>query len=542
MPTLYIDNEKVEVEDGATILDAARKLGVEIPTLCFLEGHAGCASCMMCAVRVNGGERFLPACATKAADAMRVESDTEEVHSARKAVLELLLGDHLGDCAGPCEGACPAHMNIPQMIRHIAAGRMKDAIATVKRHIALPAVLGRICHAPCEKACRRGAKDKTVSICLLKRYAADADLASDAPWQPDCKPATGKKVAIVGGGPTGLSAAYYLLQQGHAVTVFDDQEKPGGGLRHDIEEGRLPEDVLDAEIALIEELGAQFRLNTRLGKDASLDDLRNDFDAVLVAVGVIEPSDVRVMGLQTSAKGIHADKKTFATGLPGVFAAGGAVSGSKIAVRAVAAGRAAAVSIGQYMSGEEPTGEERPFSVHMGRLTDAEMEVFMAGASRAAQVEPSRGTQAGFTAQEACEESARCLHCDCRKRDNCKLRDHAQAYGAWAGKYKPARRSLGGGGGERRAFEQKSRHPEVVYEPGKCIDCGICVRIATEAREPFGLTFVGRGFDVRVAVPLGNSLADGLGKVAGECVQACPTGALAFKSSTGFREQECMKG
>ncbi|NQT21424.1 MAG: glutamate synthase, partial [Planctomycetes bacterium] len=226
------------------------------------------------------------------------------------------------------------------------------------------------------------------------------------------------------------------------------------------------------------------------------------------------------------------DKKTFATGLPGVFAAGSAVKQIKLAVRAMADGRAAAISIGRHLSGEHPTGEARPFSVHIGKLTDGEMKEFASGASSSGRVEPSAGARAGFTPEEAREEGLRCLRCDCRKRDNCKLRDHAAACDARANRYKT----------RRRTFELEYRHPEAVYEPGKCINCGICVRIATEAGEPLGLTFVGRGFDVRVAVPFNSSLAEGLRKVAHECVCACPTGALAFKDSVKVGTEVFSKG
>jgi formate dehydrogenase major subunit len=156
-------------------------------------------------------------------------------------------------------------MDIPGMIRHISAGRMKDAIATVKDRIALPAALGRICPEICEKGCRRASYDASVSICMLKRFVADADLASETPYLPPCKPSTGKKVAIVGSGPTGLAGAYYLLQEGHDCTVFDENARPGGMLRYGVTPDRLPNAVLDAEIGLIERLGVRFEMESHVG-------------------------------------------------------------------------------------------------------------------------------------------------------------------------------------------------------------------------------------------------------------------------------------
>ena len=150
MRRVIIDNREVEVADGATVLDAARKLGIEIPTMCFLKGQKPLTSCMVCVVKVAGSEKLIPACGAIAEDGMRIETDNEEVRQARRAALELLLSEHVGDCVGPCQVTCPAQMDIPLMIGQIAAGRLGEAIATVKRDIALPAVLGRICPAPCE--------------------------------------------------------------------------------------------------------------------------------------------------------------------------------------------------------------------------------------------------------------------------------------------------------------------------------------------------------------------------------------------------------
>ena len=144
MPKLTIDHRDVEVPEGATVLDAARKLGIDIPALCFREGCSPSTSCLACLVRIGDEERLVPSCATRAAEGMRVESETEAVHQARRTALELLLSDHLGDCMAPCHFGCPAQMDIPVMLRQIASGQFREAIATVKRDIALPAVLGRI--------------------------------------------------------------------------------------------------------------------------------------------------------------------------------------------------------------------------------------------------------------------------------------------------------------------------------------------------------------------------------------------------------------
>jgi ferredoxin len=517
MPKLTIDSREVEVPAGSTVLDAARALGLRIPALCLLPGRPANTSCMACVVRVAGRPALVPSCATRAEEGMRVESETDEVLLARRDALELLLSEHAGDCHAPCQRACPAGMDIPLMIRQIGAGRLRDALVTVKARIALPAVLGRICPAPCEGACRRRPIDGAVSVCLLKRHVADEDLASAAPFLPGRKPPSGRRVAIVGAGPAGLAAAWHLLQEGHACTLFDDREKPGGMLRHGTPEADLPRDVLDAEIALIVRLGAELRPGVRIGRDRPLEDLRRDFDAVAIAAG--EQKGGNPFGLPQGPAGIQADAATFATPVPGVFAGGNALRSQKIAIRAVAHGLGMAVSIGQLLSGKPVTGEPKPFSSVLSRPTPEEQAQMQVGVAGGARVEPATAA-AGFAADAARRETLRCLHCDCRKLEACLLKRWSEETGAKPGRY----------GGARRPFTRQVQPGGVVYEPGKCISCGICVRIAEEAREPLGLAFVGRGFGVRVGVPFNGTIAEGLTKAAAECVKACPTGALAFLS------------
>jgi ferredoxin len=553
MPKLIIDNREVEVEQENTILQAARRLGIDIPALCFNDGCQPSTSCMVCAVKVNSigpgvsaYGRLVPSCATEVQDGMEIEIETDEVREARRTALELLLSDHLGDCMAPCHRTCPAGMNIPLMIRQIGAGDLQGAISTIKKDIALPAVLGRICPAPCEKGCRRGAYDNPVSICLLKRYAADADLTSESPYMPQCKAKNGKRVAVVGAGPAGLSAAYYLLQEGYECVVFDDHENPGGMLRYAVPEDRLPREVLDAEIGIIEKLGAEFRMGTRVGEHLLMESLQRDYDAVLIATG----GDVSGLGIEFGI-----DRSTLQTNVKGVFAGGKATGrSSNMAVRSVADGKAAAVSIDYYssISGIAVAEPRKPFSVYIGRLFEGEIERFMVGVSRDDRVEPRENAEArghrdkhpqfcspplyaptfprffpddetGFSGQEAHTESNRCLHCDCRKAYKCKLRDYSERYEANPGRYK----------GDRQLFEQHVQHlksgEDVVYEPGKCIKCGLCVQITSRYKEPLGLTFIGRGFNVRVGASFDRAIAEGLQKVAAQVVDACPTGALAFK-------------
>ena len=519
MPKLTIDRREVEVRPGATILEAARKLGIAIPTLCYLEGCRPSTSCLVCTVKVRGNGRLVPACGTLAEDGMEIESETEEIHEVRRSALELLLSDHLGDCLAPCQFACPAQMDIPQMLRQIASGDLGGAIVTVKNDIALPAVLGRICPAPCEKACRRRPADGAVAICRLKRFVADTDLGSADRYLPKCKPASGKQVAIVGAGPAGWSAAYYLLGQGHACTIFDENPDPGGRLRRETSEEELPRDVLDADLQPVVRLGAELRMNVRIGGKEAFEGLRGKFDAILIASGASAKGEAESWGLEAAQRGVRVDKDTYETSVAGVFAAGNAVRGKGLVVRSVADGKEAAVSIDQYLSGREVTGPRRPFSTRIGRLEEDELALYLAGAADAPRRDPAAGPAAGFAPAEAVEQSTRCMHCDCRGLQTCKLRRYSDLYRADPRRYK----------GQRRPFRQDRQHAEVIYEPGKCIQCGLCIEIAATAGEPLGLSFIGRGFDVRVGVPLNGTLREALQKTAAQCVAACPTAALSLK-------------
>jgi ferredoxin len=522
MPKLTIDNLEVEVPPGATILEAARRLGINIPTLCYLEGCPPSTSCLVCTVKVLGNGRLVPSCGTLAADGMQVESETEEIHQVRRSALELLLSDHLGDCLAPCQFACPAGMDIPRMLRQIASEDLRGAIVTVKNDIALPAVLGRICPAPCEKACRRRPADGAVAICRLKRFVADADLASSARYLPECQPPSGRRVAIIGAGPSGWSAAYYLLQQGHACTVFDENQQPGGRLRHETSEDELPRHVLDADLQPLVRLGAVLRMNTRVGGKEVLEELRRGFDAILIACGATAKQQAEVWGLETAPRGVHVTQDTYETSLAGVFAAGNAIRGKGLVIRSAADGKEAAASIDQYLSGRKVTGPQKPFSTRIGRLEEDELALYLAGASQSPRRDPAAAPRgypaAGFAPQEAVEQSTRCMHCDCRGLGTCKLRHYSDLYGADPRRYKDT----------RKHFRQDRQHAQVIYEPGKCIQCGLCIEIAAKASEPLGLTFIGRGFDVRVGVPLDASLGEALQTAAAQCVAACPTAALSL--------------
>ena len=182
----------------------------------------------------------------------------------------------------PCVALCPAGVDIPGYIALVHAGRYADAVRLIRKDNPFPVACAYICEHPCEAHCRRRMVDDAVNIRALKRYAVDQ--AGDVP-QPPCAPATGKKVAVIGGGPGGLSAAYYLALMGHSVTVYEKRKALGGMLRYGIPDYRFPRTLLDAEIASILSLGIEIHTEVNVGTDVTLDQLKQEYDCLYLAIG-----------------------------------------------------------------------------------------------------------------------------------------------------------------------------------------------------------------------------------------------------------------
>lgn len=297
--TLEIDGVKVEAAEGATVLSAAGSAGIEIPNLCFLKDLAPYGACGVCVVEAEGCPKLLRACATPVKEGMVVKTSSPRVLKARKLAFELLMGDHDGDCIGPCRLECPAHTECQKYVGEIAQGRFADATKTVMETFPLPASIGRVCPHPCENACRRGKVDSPVSIASLKAFAADSSrkegsfVPAPAIGDESC---AGRRVTVVGGGPAGLTAAYQLARRGCAVTVYDQMDAMGGMLRYGIPEYRLPKAVLDAEIDLISSMGVKMVNGFKIGRDATLAELRRECDALVVANGAWRSSPMGIAG------------------------------------------------------------------------------------------------------------------------------------------------------------------------------------------------------------------------------------------------------
>lgn len=282
---LNIDGKEVFGLPGQTILEVAKENNINIPTFCFDERTNIYGACGLCVCEVEGNPKLVKACATDIMPDMVVRTNTKRVTESRKTNLELLLSNHVGDCRPPCALACPAHTDCQGYVGLIANGEYDAANDLIMETNPLPASIGRVCPHPCEEDCRRGLIEEPIGIVNLKRFAADQAFLNGSRIMPECEPDTGKSVAIIGAGPLGLSAAYFLRMKGHAVTIFESMPKAGGMLRYGIPEYRLPKAVVDAEVESIESMGVDIICNTMIGKDIPFETIRNEYDAVLLGIG-----------------------------------------------------------------------------------------------------------------------------------------------------------------------------------------------------------------------------------------------------------------
>ncbi len=294
--TFFINGIEVTVERGTTILAAAAHAGISIPTLCHVagkrEGHCG-----ICAVEWAGRDELLHACETEAATGMVIHTDTTAVKNHRAGQLARMATIHFGDCKAPCNLTCPGQINVQGYIAHVAKGQYEEAQRLIMERNPFPFSVGRVCPRFCETRCRRILVDEPVSINHLKRFVADWCMINKTDLKIRRQPATGKRVAVVGGGPAGLTAAFFLAKKGHAVTVFEANDKLGGMLRYGLPEYKVPKKILDYEISTILRLGISVQLNQRWGRDFTLESLREQgFAAILLTIGTTVDQPLEIPG------------------------------------------------------------------------------------------------------------------------------------------------------------------------------------------------------------------------------------------------------
>jgi heterodisulfide reductase subunit A-like polyferredoxin len=332
----------------------------------------------------------------------------------------------------PCRAACPLHVNAQGYIALMTAGKFREALALVREKLPFPGILAYACSHPCEKECKRIEEDRPVSICNLKKFLVDH--VEEPEFEFALSEEKGQKVAIIGSGPSGLTAAYDLRKMGYPVAIFESHNRLGGLLTHGFPSYRLPEQVVERDLAIIDKMGITVHLNKKVGRDISCDSLLKSFDAVFLATGVagVEFMTDAFKGLKRTRWGtLRVDPISLETSLKGVFAGGDVVIGPGTIVESMAHGRKGAISIDRYLRGEEliegRESEGSQISPLRTLLPEATRE------ERASPPDMVKPLEPTLSVEEAIEEAKRCLQCggcsecmECIKACEAKAIDHQE--------------------------------------------------------------------------------------------------------------------
>jgi len=327
----------------------------------------------------------------------------------------------------PCKGACPGGIDVPRYVRFIGEGKFGEALAVIREKIPFPSVCGYVCHHPCEAKCNRGQYEEPIAIRDLKRFAAEH---GNGLWRHYSRvaPSTGNRVAIIGSGPAGLTAGYYLAKQGHEVTVFEELPEPGGIMRVGISEYRLPREVLNAEIKVIEEVGVDIKTNIRIESPDKL--FEQGYNAVFMSIGTHQVASMGVEGKDSpepiGGTDFNTDPDTLATSREGIFTGSDAITGPALVIEAIASGRKAATSIDKYLGGNgqiEETLAPPEEAVPPLSLAELQNERHMPLKWKRPRQKISKlpdnerlgsfaEVELGFSEEAAIKEARRCMSCD----------------------------------------------------------------------------------------------------------------------------------
>ena len=294
---ITINGIEIAAHESITILKAAEQAGIHIPTLCHVRGKNSENPCGLCVVELEGSELPVRSCDTKIQEGMKVNTESDKLKELRGERLAILAQTHFGDCKAPCNLTCPGQINVQGYIAHVAKGQYDEGLRLVMERNPFPFSVGRVCPRFCETKCRRVLLEEPIAINHLKRFLADWCMTNNIDLRIPNEPATGKKVAVIGGGPSGMAGAYFLARKGHEVTVFEAAPELGGMLRYGFPEFKIPKAVLDYEINTLLKQGIRKETGRKWGVDYTLQDLKDKgFDAILIAIGNPVDKDLEIPG------------------------------------------------------------------------------------------------------------------------------------------------------------------------------------------------------------------------------------------------------
>jgi len=484
--TLTINGKKISAKQGDTILEVAQKAGESIPTMCHHPNLTHHSSCMLCIVKETNTKKIIPSCSHPAEDGMNIKTNSQEINNLRKEALELLLSEHIGNCYAPCTLSCPIKLEIPAILRAISQQNFQLAIKLLYDKLPLPNIISTLCPAPCQKGCRRKKIDSSLQIKKLHQLITNHNLQQTTPYQPISAKTANKSqhIAIIGASIVGLSIAYFLQIKGYQCTILEKSSQVGGKLQLEIANNNLSDKILKQELTTLTNLGIKINCNQII----KLQKIQQKYAVIIMPKSEDNNKENQNIFCYTETDNINT------------------------IIKEVSQAKKLAEQIEQKLQNTQIAN--KPFNSSMGAITNEELQLFLKEAKNNNQ------QQTITNLQQASQEAQRCLHCDCRKNQNCKLQEYAQKYHARAKQYSPKKRDN---------FVQIRENNNIIFEPGKCIKCGICVRITEQEQEKLGISFINRGAKLTIATAFKQRLQDGMQKTTDKCITACPTGALAYK-------------
>lgn len=508
MIKLEIDNKIIEVEEGTRLIEAARQNGIEIPSLCYRDDLPHYTSCSVCLVKNETTNKFLHSCSVFVEEGMRIEASSPEVLDLRKDAVSMLLAEHRAECEAPCKVVCPLGLNIPLMNRYIQKGNVKAAAELAFNEMGLPETMCFLCPEYCENACRRKMIDETIAIVNIKSFSSKKYNLKE--YISEVKSSsTGKQIAIIGGGITGLTASYFLAKLGHSIVIFEKEERLGGSILKNLEGDDKANEIFKQEVNNVLALGVEIKYNSFIDENTLATSLANDFDSILISTLGFE--NIQNTTEAESYITVEGDS-LFLKKIP-VFKIGKAAKQNKQIIRDIGQAKKAVFAIDAFLKSGKLKPVAKQFNSAIGKINEHEKKTWLKETP-----EKTYRYKDPVSLAESIKEAENCMHCDCRAQNDCQLRTISEDFILSNPKIKMYSHPI----------EKKMNFTNgLIFENAKCIKCGLCVRLLQKETNEPGLGFQGRGFMSIISEPLTHSFEDMLDNNVDKLVDVCPTGALS---------------